>query len=76
MGRKVEETMLHLACKWAGTQGAARVSAQLKETPKNKPCRTFFQNSGFRVLDGNSFEWDASQEYPRPAPITLHWTSA
>lgn len=70
MGRKVEETMLHLAVTWAQSKGARRVVAELLETKKNKPCLGFFQRSGFET-NGNVFEWDAQKSYDLPTPITV-----
>ena len=73
MGRKVEETMLHLAVDWATKRGAKRVTATHLVTPKNKPCLSFFERSGFAAREGGLFEWDAAQSYELPEPIHLDW---
>jgi FkbH-like protein len=73
MGRKVEETMVHLAVEHARTRGAERVEAHFVQTAKNKPCLTFWQASGFACDDGKTFVWDARNPYPLPEPIHLEW---
>ncbi|GJG89222.1 hypothetical protein tb265_44030 [Gemmatimonadetes bacterium T265] len=77
MGRKVEQTLAHLAVERARALGATRVAARYRPTPKNAPCLTFWQASGFdggptATPDGGAhFTWDAAQEYACPANIAL-----
>jgi len=72
MGRKVEETMLHVAVHHARTAGATEIIAEYKPTAKNKPCQEFFRKSGFTIgQPENLFCWDARQEYPALAAIRL-----
>jgi FkbH-like protein len=71
MGRKVEETMLHLAVSEAVRRGLTRVEAQYLETKKNKPVLSFFLRSGFSAEDGSRFVWDAGQPYALPEAVTL-----
>jgi FkbH-like protein len=72
MGRKVEETMTHLAVAHARAEGARRVEARLIPTAKNQPCRDFWSGSGWSADEsGDLYAWDASAEYPRPAAVTL-----
>ena len=73
MGRKVEETMVHVAVASAIAQGARRVVAHYLPTAKNKPCLTFFKASGLATGDEVEFTWDASERYALPEPITLEW---
>jgi FkbH-like protein len=73
MGRKVEETMVHLAVETARARGASAVVAKYLATPKNKPCLTFFRSSGLTNEDDREFRWDAGQVYPLPDPIKLDW---
>jgi FkbH-like protein len=73
MGRKVEEMMAHVAVTAAAEQAAKRVVARYRPTPKNKPCLSFFLASGFSQHDEHRFMWDASQPYPRPDEVALHW---
>ncbi|HKQ71154.1 MAG TPA: hypothetical protein VJT73_17535, partial [Polyangiaceae bacterium] len=74
MGRKVEETMAHLAVEAARARGASSVVATFLPTAKNKPCLTFWRSSGFANVDDREFRWDAREPYPLPEPITLDWT--
>jgi FkbH-like protein len=73
MGRKVEETMVHLAVEHARARGAERVEAIFVPTAKNKPCLTFWQSSGFGCDDGQTFVWDARSPYSLPEPVQLEW---
>jgi FkbH-like protein len=70
MGRKIEETLLHLAVSAARRRGLPRVRARYLPTKKNKPCLEFFQRSGFEA-SGNDFLWDASRDYGCPDVIHL-----
>jgi len=71
MGRKVEETMLHVAVGWARSLMMRSVQATYTPTPKNKPCYDFFQRSNFRDDGDNTFVWDATQEYPLHPAVRL-----
>ncbi len=51
MGRKVEETLAHLAVARARAWGAARVEARHLATAKNRPCLEFWTRSGFDRAD-------------------------
>ncbi|MES1174312.1 MAG: HAD-IIIC family phosphatase [Myxococcales bacterium] len=73
MGRKVEETLLHLAVTAAIDAGASRVDAVYLKTAKNKPCLTVFNASGFAADEGDVFRWDASRAYALPEVIDLVW---
>jgi FkbH-like protein len=71
MGRKIEETMLHLAVTDAARLGVSSLEARYLPTAKNKPCLSFFQASGFQSEDGQRFVWNLQQAFPLPSAITL-----
>lgn len=71
MGRKVEETLLHMAVTGALDAGASRIEAHYLKTAKNKPCLTVFQNSGFEQT-GDLFVWQTGG-YALPEVIALSW---
>ena len=71
MGRKIEETMLHVAVGWARSVLAKEVRAVYAQTGKNKPCLDFFQNSGLRCESDNMFVWDVAHVYPLPPVVRL-----
>jgi len=73
MGRKVEETLLHMAVSAAFSAGASRVLAHYLKTAKNKPCLTVFKNSGFAVDENDVFSWNDSSNYLLPDVIQLVW---
>jgi len=73
MGRKVEETMVHVAVRAAIARSAKSVSARYLPTPKNKPCLTFWQTSGFNNQADAFFTWDTASVYPLPDAIRLDW---
>ena len=54
MGRKVEETMLYVATKWAKSMTTLTVEATYIPTSKNRPCCDFFQRSDFRYNGNNT----------------------
>ena len=71
MGRKIEESMLHIAVHAARQRGMSRVRAQYAQTKKNKPCLDFFLRSGFQN-EGDTFLWDCTLgEYLCPTEIRL-----
>jgi FkbH-like protein len=76
MGRKVEETMLHVAAAHALRHRAGDLVAEYLPTPKNKPCLTFLQGSGMISADGSLFRWPAGREYAKPAAVRLVLTEA
>jgi FkbH-like protein len=71
MGRRVEETMLHVAARWARAAGLDELYAEYKRTPKNKPCLDFFKNSGLEPRGELFFAWTLQQEYPASPEIQL-----
>ena len=72
MGRKVEETMLHMLIEYARSAGVKSVRAKYLPTRRNKPCLDFWRKSGFAYDEAEDlFSWDASKEYPVPGAISL-----
>lgn len=72
MGRKVEETMVHLAVTSAAGRASTLTATHLP-TAKNKPCLAFWQRSEFTPGPDGSFSWDLSRPYALPEAIHLHW---
>jgi FkbH-like protein len=73
MGRKVEETMVHLAVEHARSLGLERVTAEHLPTAKNQPSLAFWQGSGFARRADGAFLWEASLPFPAPESIQLEW---
>jgi FkbH-like protein len=73
MGRKVEETMAHIAVEWARARGLKTVIASYVATKKNQPCHEFWLRSGFKAAAGREFEFDVGESYPLPACISMEW---
>jgi FkbH-like protein len=72
MGRKVEETMLHVLSTRAKSGGAAKLRACYLPTPKNQPCLRFLESAGLqRNGEDKPFILDLAQPYPKPAAISL-----
>jgi len=73
MGRKVEELMLSHAVKFCKSKAIKLLEAQFIETPKNKPCREFFQTkSGFFFDENrNLFTWNCNELYPKINQIEI-----
>jgi FkbH-like protein len=73
MGRKIEETMVHVAVAAAAERGASTVVAKYLPTAKNKPCLSFWQRSGFDADTQNVFTWKTTNAYGLPEAISLDW---
>ncbi|CAM2066021.1 HAD-IIIC family phosphatase [Sulfidibacter corallicola] len=69
-GKNIEQTMLHLAVQYGRSMGAKQVRARYLETKKNKPCRTFFENSGM-TREGDIFSWDVATPHPPPEFVQI-----
>lgn len=76
MGRRVEETLLHVAVSEARTAGKHRVKAVHIPTAKNKPCLELMLRSGFEQSGPHTFIWSTEHEFACPATLTLHHTAA
>lgn len=74
MGRRIEESMAHVAVEWARGRGLSSVVASYVPTKKNKPCHDFWKGSGFASDAGErEFSWRTAEEYALPAPVTMEW---
>lgn len=71
MGRRVEETMLAVAMKYARGAGATRMLARYLPTPKNGPCLEFFRRSGLTSGADGEFSAPLDDEPPMPEHITV-----
>lgn len=72
MGRKVEETMLHLAVAATQNDNLRLMTLTYRKTEKNAPCLKFLQRSGLALAaDGVTFTWECSADYPPPAGIRI-----
>jgi len=76
MGRKIEETMLHVAADWARSVFAKKLQAAYLPTAKNKPILDFLKNSALRSESDGLFVWEAEHIYPMPPVVALHWSAA
>jgi FkbH-like protein len=78
MGRKIEETMLHVIAAQAKDAGAVSMSAEYLATPRNQPSLRFLEASGMTrnaetQPERSAFRWDLNKEYPLPGFVTLSW---
>jgi predicted enzyme involved in methoxymalonyl-ACP biosynthesis len=72
MGRGVESCMLGLAVDHARRRGLSRVTARFRATARNKPCRDFFEASGFAGgEDADQFVWHTERQFAAPAHVRL-----
>ena len=79
MGRKLEETVLHVAITFARAAGLLEVRARYEPTPRNMPCLEFLQRAGFPDREGEHvFIWHTRRDYPLPEAVTcsLTWNEA
>jgi FkbH-like protein len=71
MGRRVEETMLHVAITSAQTAGAREVVADYRQTARNGPCLKTFETSGLERPEPHRFVWRGDAPYALPGTVTL-----
>ena len=72
MGRKIEETMLHVVYEFGLVLNLETITACYLKTKKNYPCYTFLKNSGFKHdYKTNTFFWKIEDLYPQPECITI-----
>jgi FkbH-like protein len=71
MGRKVEETMLHVASRYAASAGADQLKLTFIPTKRNAPCLRALESSGLARLGEHEFAWQAASVFPLPEPVTL-----
>jgi FkbH-like protein len=76
MGRKIEETMIHIAASYAKAIGLEELFAEYIPTAKNKPCLEFWGTSGFELAkEHNAFKWNLRQAFPCPSCVELRFYS-
>ena len=72
IGRKVEETMLHVMSAYARSAGATGLHIAYIPTLKNQPCLRFFESAGLLSNgDDKVFTLDLRKAYPKPAATHL-----
>jgi FkbH-like protein len=71
MGRKVEETLVHVAVEEARAMGAKRFVANYVPTPRNAPTLDVLRGSGLHEEAEHRFTWNASEPFPKPEGVTL-----
>jgi FkbH-like protein len=78
MGRRIEESMLHVALDFARSRALREVSATFVPTAKNNPCLEFWtQRSGFsHDAAAKRFRWDVADPYRLPECVTLERLSS
>jgi len=73
-GRRVEETMLHVAIRHARWLGVKSVTARYLATEKNKPTLGFLERSGLERKADDCFVWDTDRDYPAPELVAVDLT--
>lgn len=71
MGRKIEETMLHLAFDKMRDLGGYRLAVELLPTSRNRPTLEVLVNSGIRRLSDIQFEIRAEEGYQAPDTVEI-----
>jgi FkbH-like protein len=71
MGRKVEETMIHLAASQAAKLGATVLRIDYLPTARNRPTLEVLQTAGLTETAPNHFEVDAAAGFPKPETVAL-----
>ena len=72
MGRKIEETMLHIVSEYGRELNLKKLTAYYLMTKKNRPCYLFWEQSGFKHDDKtDTFTWDLRNPYPLPDCIKI-----
>jgi FkbH-like protein len=74
MGRKVEETLIHLAMEALKHLGAVSMGAHYLATPRNRPTLDVFRASGLKEISENYFEGDCIEGFAKPETITVKFT--
>jgi len=72
MGRKVEESMLHVMSVYARSRGVTDLHIAYSPTLKNQPCLRFFESAGLLSNgDDKVFTLHLREAYPKPATTHL-----
>jgi FkbH-like protein len=67
-GFGIEDAMLNAAKRWS--DGAARIQAELIETPANGPCRDVYERNGFS-REGRIWTFDGASPIVDPSWLTI-----
>jgi len=71
MGRRVEETLLHVAVGRARAVDATELIADFIPTVRNRPCLDFLRRSGLKSVGEHRFVWNVAEPYDCPKFVTL-----
>jgi FkbH-like protein len=71
MGRRMEETMLHVAAEHGRAIGTREILATYLPTARNRPCLEFWQDRSGFLADGATFRWSLASPYPLPPQVSL-----
>ena len=72
MGRKVEETLIHVAVESARMLFARRLIAVYLPTERNVPTLKVFKASGLEESANHTFSWDCSRPFPKPESVVMN----
>jgi len=73
-GRKIEETMIHIAIEHLKSEGLDKIYAVYIPTSKNRPCLDFWKQSGFAYnKEKNRFTWQVKRSYKLPEAIQIEY---
>jgi FkbH-like protein len=73
MGRKVEETAIHVAVEIARRAGARTVIATFRPTDRNTPTLKVLRDSGLVERSPLEFSWDCTDPFPKPPTVAVEW---
>ena len=73
MGRKVEETMIHIATDLSATLSAKRLNFAYKATDRNMPTLSVLSDSQLVKSGPHDFFWDCTKPYSQPASVTIEY---
>ncbi len=71
MGRRIEQSMIHVAVEQARRWGARRLEIKLLPTARNQPAREVLGTAGLTAAGEDQWTWDASAPYSLPEAIRL-----
>ena len=73
LGRRIEETMLHVAADVGRSLSLSTIEARFLPTNRNQPCLDFLNRSGLDAIDeGRAFVLDVARGYPLPEGVQLN----
>jgi len=71
MGRKVEETLIHLAVTELAKLGAQVMNVQYLPTARNRPTLDVFHNAGLKEVSEHHFIIHVKDGFPKPDSVVL-----